>query len=350
MISGGNMRIPKNRLAWQVGFCFSVLLLFTACSPSMTELTATPASGSGSLSADAIATLNSLEKVDDHPLYVMHYYGSYEEILASKQPPQARFACSLFAALGNPNHLLFGRNFDWDFSPALLLFTNPPDGYASVSTVDLTFLGFTPGTASGLEAGSLSEREPLLDAPSMPFDGMNEFGLVIGMAAVPESLAGNDPDKPTIGSIGIMREILDHARNIDEAVSIFQQYNIDFRGGPPIHYLLADANGKAVLVEFVQGVMVVLPAENPWQIATNHLRATASGDGGCDRYRIIDSQLTAARGSLTTEEAMNLLDAVSQPGSTQWSIVYDLTTGRIRIAMGADYQTIHTLELPLSTP
>jgi hypothetical protein len=47
---------------------------------------------------------------------------------------------------------------------------------------------------------------------------------------------------------------------------------------------------------------------------------------------------------------MTLLDNVAQPGSTQWSIVYDLTTGSIRIAMGADYQTIHTLELPLSTP
>ena len=30
------------------------------------------------LSADQIATLNSLKKVDDHPLYTMHYYGGYE--------------------------------------------------------------------------------------------------------------------------------------------------------------------------------------------------------------------------------------------------------------------------------
>jgi Flp pilus assembly protein TadD len=33
--------------------------------------------------------------------------------------------------------MFYGRNFDWDFSPALLLFTNPPDGYASVSRGDL---------------------------------------------------------------------------------------------------------------------------------------------------------------------------------------------------------------------
>ena len=36
--------------------------------------------------------------------------------------------------------MVYGRNFDWQYSPALLLFTNPPDGYASVSMVDIEYL------------------------------------------------------------------------------------------------------------------------------------------------------------------------------------------------------------------
>jgi hypothetical protein len=38
--------------------------------------------------------------------------------------------------------MLFGRNFDYYYSPALLLFTRPPAGYASVSMVDLAVVGF----------------------------------------------------------------------------------------------------------------------------------------------------------------------------------------------------------------
>lgn len=340
------MKLSKNRLAWIVGFCFTTLLLFTACAPAMTETFPPPAD----LSADAMTTLNSLEQVDEYPLYVMYYAGSYADILASSRPAPDGFACSLFAALGNPDHLLYGRNFDWEYSPALLLFTDPPDGYASVSLVDLTYLGFTPKTAAGLDSEPLSRRLDLLEAPSMPFDGMNEHGLAIGMAAVPGSAAGIDPAKPTIGSIGIMREILDHARNVDEAIALFEQYNIDFTGGPAIHYLLADAAGKSALVEFVDGEMVVLPNENPWHLATNHLCATASGDGGCTRYWTLSQRLIETGGRLAPEDALDLLDNVSQPGSTQWSVVYDLSTGSISVVMGRDYTTRHTFQLELSRP
>ena len=43
-----------------------------------------------------------------------------------------------------PDDRLFGRNFDWRYSPALLLFTDRPaaGGYASVSMVDIAYLGF----------------------------------------------------------------------------------------------------------------------------------------------------------------------------------------------------------------
>ena len=87
----------------------------------------------------------------------MHYYGAYEETVSSVEvvewtmntnvpnsdlaaSPRA-WACSLFAALGDVDNMLYGRNFDWDYSPAVLLFTDPPDGYASVSMVDIAYLG-----------------------------------------------------------------------------------------------------------------------------------------------------------------------------------------------------------------
>lgn len=96
----------------------------------------------------------------------------------------------------------------------------------------------------------LAARTPLLYAPFLPFDGINEHGLAIGMAAVPGSDMLYDPAKEEIGSLAVMRVILDRARTVEEAVLILSDYNIDMEGGPPLHYLIADRSGQAVLVEF----------------------------------------------------------------------------------------------------
>jgi hypothetical protein len=306
-----------------------------------------------------VATLYSLEQVDSYPLYTMHYYGSYELALSAAQAleqlmsvapstsnqmeAQPAWACSLFAAFGEADHQLYGRNFDWQFSPAVLLFTDPPDGFASVSMVDIAYLGFWGRKVGALTDRSLSERSPLLLAPLLPFDGMNEHGLAVGMAAVPPGGMRPDPNKKTIDSLGVIREMLDHARNVDEAVDIMGSYNIDMGSGPPIHYLIADASGRAVLVEFYQGEMHIIPNETAWHLATNFLRASAgdSPQGKCWRYDTIDERLTESGGQITAHEAMDLLADVSQAG-TQWSVVYEMSSSEVNVAMGRAYEQIHT--------
>jgi len=305
------------------------------------------------LSDDEIASLNSLEQVDDYPLYTMRYYGEYDQQLVSiindramlehLQPNlptmrQPAWGCSLFAALGEDEDMQFGRNFDWDYSPALLLFTQPQDGYASVSMVDIAYLGFGDARAHGLTELPLKERSALLDAPSLPFDGMNEHGLAVGMAAVSSGEMKSNPSKATIGSLMVIRYILDYARNVDEAIAILESHNIDFEGGPAIHYLIADPSGRAALVEFYQGEMVVIPNKEPWHQATNFLRAGAgeSPEGRCWRYDRISENLSASRGKLTAQGAMELLADVSQEG-TQWSIVYGISESSVNVVMGRNY-------------
>jgi Tol biopolymer transport system component len=302
-----------------------------------------------------VATLGSLEQVDDYPLYTMHYYGDYDRSRAAMGGGRAKltfstltWACSLFAALGDADNMLYGRNFDWRYSPALLLFTDPPDGYASVSMVDIEYLvgADKTGTLTDLP---LEDRRPLLDAPFWPFDGMNEHGLVIGMAAVPPGHVSPDPDKETIGSLGVMREVLDHARDTHEAVAILQSYNIDMGGGPPLHYLVADPSGRSVLIEFYQGETILIPNQDPWHQATNFLRSSTgeSAVGECWRYDSIGERLMEVEGRLTTLDAMDILSEVSQE-STQWSIVYGLSTGDVTVAMGQEYDSQHTFHLGLA--
>jgi hypothetical protein len=311
------------------------------------------------------ATLDSLEKVDDYPLYTMRYYGAYEKSTAPAQvvrwlmaadvpnpiPPHAQlpWACSLFAACGDAEHRLYGRNFDWQYSPAVLLVTHPPDGYASVSMVDIAYLGFAPGQVRALDDLPLVQRGALLYAPFLPFDGMNEYGLAVGMAAVPPGGMRPDPDKATIGSLMVIRQMLDHARDVDEAVALLGSYNIDMGGGPPLHYLIADRTGRSVLVEFYQGRMEIIPSQAPWHLATNFLRASAgeSAQGRCWRYDTIGQRLAAAEGRITPQEAIDLLAEVSQ-ASTQWSMVYEMSSGDIGVAMGRRYEAVHTFHLRLA--
>jgi hypothetical protein len=336
---------------------FLLLFLLTSCSigapTATTTLPASPTENVGGLSSESAATLRSLEKLDDYPFYAMHYAGEYRyPQIGSTWSVGVDFSCSLFATLAAGSDMVYGRNFDWDMSPTLLLFTDPPDGYASASMVDLEFIGISPEASKNLADLPLLERIALLSAPSMPFDGMNEYGLTVGMAAVPgdyKEHASYDPSKPTIGSIGIIRQILDHARNVDEAVELFKQYNIDFRGGPLIHYLIADPAGKAVLIEFYLGEMKVLPNEAPWHLATNHFRCTAEGNGGCPRYRKISEQLIAMNGQLDPKSAMQLLSEVRQ-GITQWSAVYDMISGDINVAIAGNYDSIYNFHLDLAQP
>jgi hypothetical protein len=92
--------------------------------------------------------------------------------------------------------------------------------------------------------------------------------------------------------------------------------------------------------------MIVIPNEAPFHLATNHLRVTASGDGGCHRYATLDERLTETGGLLAPQEAVDLLEDVAQ-GGTQWSIVYGFSSGDVHVVMGREYGTIHTLRLDL---
>jgi len=178
---------------------------------------------------------------------------------------------------------------------------------------------------------------------------MNDQGLVVGMAAVMDSRMPHDPAKQTIDSLDVIRQMLDQASNVDEAVAILDSYNIDM-GSVPIHYLIADRSGRAVLVEFYDE-MVVIPSVSPWHLATNHLRLNvpSGAPSGCWRYDRIEQRLSAEGGDLTSQQAVDLLQSVSQDGDypTQWSIVYGIDSGLIQIIMGQEFNEVFSFQFDL---
>ena len=152
-----------------------------------------------------------------------------------------------------------------------------------------------------------------------------------------------------IGSLRVIREMLDHAGTVDEAAAILQSYNIDMEGGPDIHYLIADPSGRSILIEFYGGETVLIRNETPWQMATNFLRASVSepADAGCWRYDMIGQRLAEAQGRLVAQDALLLLSDVSVPG-TQWSVAYQMSTLSVSVVMDRQYGTPHPFALGLA--
>jgi len=301
-----------------------------------------------------------LQKVDDHPLYVLRYNGDYrlDEYLQTGRRPnlqsflpleQNGWGCTVFAALNPAGEQLLGRNFDWENNPALLLFTEPPNGYRSVALVDISYLGFSKTTAI-----TDQNRSQLLEAPYLPFDGMNEKGLAVGMMAISDIQPVSDPQKVTLGSLGVIRLLLDKAANVEAALALLEQYNVDFSGGPVIHYLIADASGHSAVVEYGdaqrdQPARFVFRNDQPWQVATNFELAPqppTGADSSCWRYNLAYETLSATEGNLTQPEAMTLLENVSQP-NTLWSVTYNLQSGQIEISLRRHYEQVFKFQLEM---
>ncbi|UCE22211.1 MAG: linear amide C-N hydrolase [Candidatus Aminicenantes bacterium] len=329
-----------------------LLLIFILISPL------TGIAGQNAPQSDRLKTFKSLKKLDDFPLYVMRFYGDYSlpDYVPKTSPPLDTqnsilngnlpwnlplWACTCFSTATEQGGQLLGRNFDWSAHPALLLFTDPPGRYASVSMVDIFYLGYSMSESPEKNPGGLFQ------SPLLPFDGMNEQGLAVGMMAVPAAHGPDDPEKQTVGSLLIIRLMLDYARNVEEAIDVFKNVNIEFRGGPPLHYFITDRSGKSVVLELVGREISVLHSTHPWQVATNFILTGLSPESArasCWRYKKVLDTLEDQGNKLSPSGALSLLKDVSQQ-NTLWSVVYDTSSLDFRVVMGRKYDRVHEFSL-----
>ena len=304
-----------------------------------------------------IRSLASLKKIDDYGMYQMTYYGDYglDELLQqgfSSDKELEDFimdrlthgipvnvdvtggGCTAFVYTDEKGDTIYGRNFDFTYSPSLQVYTYPENAYASVSTVNLGFAGYGEDSLPDTVLNSLLT----LAAPYLTFDGMNEKGVAISSLAVPEYDAGNQ-GKIMVNTSIIMRLVLDKAADVDEAIELMKQYDIYFSGGIPCHFLLADSSGKSVIIEYYDGGLQVVERVQDCQVATNfiayHDLNIGEGFTEFDRYDMVMNTILESDCNLSEEEAMELLAEVGvMDGETdklQWSVVYNLSelSGRI---------------------
>ena len=120
-----------------------------------------------------------------------------------------KFACSAFLSDTPDGKKLVGRNFDFDATETLSVYTHPSDGYASCSSVDLDVMAV--GNPNGTDPMSLEGKIAMLAAPYLCVDGMNEKGLSVSLLDLDYEEVHENHDRPSILIVIAVRMLLDRA-------------------------------------------------------------------------------------------------------------------------------------------
>lgn len=328
----------KTILKWVCGILAAVLIVVAA--------------GAWAMFGTFIRAASSIEKLEDG-LYAMEFEGDYgfDEFLAQggavsdsaladylvtflshgfykveSDVQTGAFGCSTICVKDPQGAFLFGRNYDWEECQTMIVHTVPKDGYESVSTCCLDFLGFSEGYAPD---GSMMERMQTLAAIYVPLDGMNEKGLVVAdlMAGDKEQIH-QQTDKPDLTTTTAIRLLLDQAADVNEAIALLEQYDMNSSIDSAHHFSIADATGKSVVVEYVDGEMLVTETK----VVTNHYLSDCEKQGvGSEQSHLRFDTLSAYTGPADEMDVRNMLESVAQKNypqsegndeKTMWSIVY----------------------------
>ena len=221
--------------------------------------------------------------------------------------------CSTMQARREDGYL-FGRNFDWDNCPLLVLTTYPDSGYSSISSVNMDFVV--------QRSGSLPTDKLLVAAHYAPLDGMNQKGLCVSVNLLPDGMElRQSTGKPHLTITTAIRLMLDKAATTREALDLLRAYDLGTTTGLTIHYLISDASGHSVCVEFIHNVMSVV--ETP--VMTNH-SLTPGPYFGMARNNSIDRcgqlmEFLDKHPSCSAAEVKAAMAGVFH--GTQWTAVYD---------------------------
>lgn len=104
-----------------------------------------------------------------------------------------------------------------------------------------------------------------------------------------------------------------------------------------------------MVLEYTINTMTVLDAN---YVANHYLAPKMKGLGHAyDRFAVLDAAMKFKKNILTPNEAMSLLELVSQPETevatsmTQWSVVYNLEDLTARVAIRRNYDQFFDFQL-----
>jgi Predicted choloylglycine hydrolase len=261
--------------------------------------------------------------------------------------PQPMGCTSFQARNAEGDGYLYARNYDYFKSPTMIVRSSPKKGYKSISVCDLSHVGYSKEKLPD----NFAKKALCLAMIYAPMDGINEKGLCTSIMALPNMPSQQDTPKHDIGTSMVMRLILDKCSNVDEALQLLDGVDIrhDLKAGSGYHYMIADAKGNCVVLEFDmndgwKSTVIRKPEDKNYMVVTNHLLSpkyyTTEPDERFGnphskswwRYATVDSLLSTKNGTVTPDEAYGILDEVHWDDlvwdngiveTTQYSNVYD---------------------------
>ena len=240
--------------------------------------------------------------------------------------------CTTFFLQQN-GQMVFGRNYDW-VADAGMVCTNQwglvktsiknPDGN-TISWVSLY--------------GSITFNQY---GKEFPTGGMNEKGLVVELMWLDGTAYPQPDERPSVDVLQWIQYQLDNHSTIEEIIASDKTIRITSKG-TPLHYLVADANGHAASIEFLDGKMNVHKGDDlPMPVLTNdtytrsiasHSNRTSRENNSLERFstvcNMIQQYKSEAPGRSLVDESFAILDKVAQGDYTKWSIVYDISNKKI---------------------
>lgn len=326
-------------------------------------------------------TIKTLKKIDEN-IYAIDYKCDYDldsllesgvsntaELLAYAESKvlfgskkfwltDHEMACSAFNARNENGEHILGRNFDYKAAPVLACWTHPENGYNSVSFVDCNFMLYGPKR----NPTAKQKRLQTLIAPFCPVDGINEKGLTIIVLQIKGECTCQETGRKKITPTVMIRTVLDKCATVEEALEYYYKYDMHDALGVSYHYIIGDAQGNSVLIEYINNELrVIRPTEREgWSCNSQYLtNFFVSDDGnnthgdGWDRYRKIGLTLEQGKGTLTEAQAMNLLSKINLhyyhklgwEVITLWSAVYNCEKASVKLCAGMDYSRAYSLNV-----
>ena len=238
------------------------------------------------------------------------------------------FACSALSINNSDKTgILTGRNYDWKECKTMIIKNIPHQGYASLSTVNLDFIGYgdkyTPiGLINGIKA---------VAGVYVPMDGINEKGLVVAdLMAGDEEVTNQNTDKKDLTTTTAIRLLLNKAANVNEAVKLLSEYDMHSDIGTAHHLFISDASGESVCVEWVNSEMIVTSTD----VLNNHYlceqkKGIGSGELSWKHETILLNAKNSHPDGMSLDELTDTMFDASVAKSdnkddyTQWTIVFD---------------------------
>lgn len=252
------------------------------------------------------------------------------------------YGCSTIQVQNKKGDYLFGRNFDWYKNDAMIIISKPKNAYASISTVNTNFI---------TSLAPIPENALVLASMYAPLDGMNEKGLTISVNYIEDNEAVHqNTNKPDITTTTAIRLLLNKASNVDEAISLLEQYDMNSSMNWVTHFAITDLDGKAVAVEYIDNKMIVTETK----ILTNFYVTKGNKYGiGTEqshtRFETLENILREKK-TLEMDDVRDALESVSKKHfndgeTTEWSIVFNQNTGDVHYYHRENFDKRYTFNL-----